>query len=273
MGHSIHHKHYRYTEWRDKENQTVSSVLTDLSVDPGEVTNVQNEPKYAEALALVRERLEERIKLAAYSNYSKKAPVGAPGPTGNSINRQSLLVDPSPQKLRQPIDGFGGSIAFWGTNPDDEAMKIAFQELKTTILRVQGEVSRKGITDKNREVLQRAMKLNPELEVMLTFWQPRSAGLLEVSDWLDVVEEESGKKVRPQALHGGEVGGGNRQANQALLGLGHQRQNARGTKRDQLFRNWNPNLHLGSLAAQILFGESPQTPTRPSWSEGRNYGA
>ncbi len=194
MGHSIHHKHYRYTEWRDKKNQTVSSVLTDLSVDPGEVTNIQNEPKYAEALTLVRERLEERIKLAAYSSYRKEAPVGAPGPTGNSINRQSLLVDPSPQKLRQPIDGFGGSIAFWGTNPDDEAMKIAFQELKTTILRVQGEVSRKGITDKNREVLQRAMKLNPELEVMLTFWQPRSAGLLEVSDWLDVVEEESGKK-------------------------------------------------------------------------------
>jgi hypothetical protein len=194
MGHSIHHKHYRYTEWRDKQNQTVSSVLTDLSVDPGEVTNIQNEPKYAEALALVRERLEERIKLAAYSSYRKEAPVGVPGPAGNSINRQSLLVDPSPQKLRQPIDGFGGSIAFWGTNPDDEAMKIAFQELKTTILRVQGEVSRKGITNKNREVLQRAMKLNPKLEVMLTFWQPRSAGLLEISDWLDVVEEESGKK-------------------------------------------------------------------------------
>ena len=195
MGHSIHHKHYRYTEWRDKENQTVSSVLTDLNADPGEVTNVKNEPKYAEALALVRERLAERIKLAAYSSYRKgTAPAGAPGPAGKPIRRQSLLVDPSPEKLRQRIDGFGGSIAFWGTNPDDEAMGIAFQELKTTILRAQGEVTRKGITDKNREVLQRAMKLNPNLEVMLTFWQPRSAGLLEVSDWLDVVEEESGKK-------------------------------------------------------------------------------
>ena len=197
MGHSIHHKNFRYTEWRNAEDQTVANVLTDIWADPGEVTNVKDEPRHAETLALVKERLAIRIKQAKDSGYSSSKaaiPAGAPGPAGNPIRRQSLLVDPSPEKLRQRIDGFGGSIAFWGTNPDDEAMNIAFQELKTTILRAQGEVSRKGITDKNREVLQRAMKLNPNLEVMLTFWQPRSAGLLEVTDWLDVVEEESGKK-------------------------------------------------------------------------------
>ena len=194
MGHSIHHKNYRYTEWRDTNDQTVANVLTDISADPGEVTNVKNEPKYAEALALVRERLALRIKEAGNTSYRKvESSTGPPRPNSAS-KRQSLFVDPSADKLRQSIDGFGGSIAFWGTNADDESLKIAFRELKTNILRAQGEVTRKGITDHNRDVLQRAMKINPKLEVMLTFWQPRSTTLPEVSDWLDVEEAENGDR-------------------------------------------------------------------------------
>jgi len=194
MGHSIHHKNYRYTEWRDADNQTVANVLTDISADPGEVSNIKNGTKYVETLALVKERLGLRIKEAVFTNYRKGEATATPPRPNLPTKKQALIVDPSPEKLRQPIDGFGGSIAFWGINADDEALKIAFQELNTTILRVQGEVNRKGITDHNKAVLQRAMELNPKLEIMLTFWQPRSSSLLEVSDWLDIVEDENGDK-------------------------------------------------------------------------------
>ena len=99
-----------------------------------------------------------------------------------------LTIAPDHNQVAQPIHGFGGSIAFWGTNPSDEAMHYAFEELGTSILRVQGEVKKTGNGQHSSEVLKRAMTINPDLEVLLTFWQPRAPGLLEVSDWLDVVD-------------------------------------------------------------------------------------
>ena len=105
-----------------------------------------------------------------------------------------LKLSLDPTKLRQEIDGFGGSIAFWGSYADDVALTAGLKELNTSIVRTQGEVSQKGVVDHNRDVLQRAMKLKPSLEVLLTFWQPRSKAILEKEDWLEPVEGPQGKQ-------------------------------------------------------------------------------
>ncbi|MCP4885671.1 MAG: sulfatase-like hydrolase/transferase [Planctomycetaceae bacterium] len=213
VGHSIRFLDYRYTEWRDAEGKLKTRVLTDLKADPGEVTNVVDDPKHAEALARGVERLEYRITL---SKTEKKTPakpqVSPPARTGltsgvnvsseqgtiskaemrgttskiGKTNTVTLNIDAGPTNLRQTIDGFGGSIAFWGTQADNQALQIAIEELEVSILRAQGEVAKNGRVDYNKDILQRAMKLNPELNVLQTFWQPRSAKQPEIDDWLDV---------------------------------------------------------------------------------------
>ncbi|MFT5127059.1 MAG: iduronate 2-sulfatase, partial [Rhodothermales bacterium] len=52
IGHSIRFSKYRYTEWRLNEDTDKVShrVLTDLAADPGEVTNVIDDPAHSEAL-------------------------------------------------------------------------------------------------------------------------------------------------------------------------------------------------------------------------------
>jgi O-glycosyl hydrolase len=185
MGHSIRFKNYRYTEWRDPKDKTVAQVLTDLKSDPGEVTNCIDDANYAEDLAYAKKRLNLRINESCKPKLSNES---------KSAQKQFIQIKPSPENLRQSIDGFGGSIAFWGTRADDEAMEYAFKELKTSILRAQGEVSKKGIVDHNRAILERAMKLNPKLEVLLTFWQPRSSTLLKTEDWLDEIKKGENKQ-------------------------------------------------------------------------------
>ena len=64
MGHSIRFKNYRYTEWRDQQGEVKASVLTDLADDPGEETNVRDDPGHATALAYGKERLQVRINQA-----------------------------------------------------------------------------------------------------------------------------------------------------------------------------------------------------------------
>ncbi|MEL0099208.1 MAG: sulfatase, partial [Opitutae bacterium] len=184
MGHSIRFKNYRYTEWRDAQGEVKANVLTDLAADPGEETNVKDAPDHADALSYGMERLQVRINQALESSYSKEKKEFSPSVVKISVDHE---------KVAQEIRGFGGSIAFWGTNPSDEAMQYAFKELGTSILRVQGEVKKNGNGEHSKEVLQRAMKINPNLEVLLTFWQPRSPELLDVSDWLDIVEWRGGK--------------------------------------------------------------------------------
>jgi O-glycosyl hydrolase len=73
-------------------------------------------------------------------------------------------------------------------------MHHALNELNVSIVRAQGEVSPRGVSDHNREVLQRAMKINPQLQILLTFWQPRSLKLLKKSDWLDIIEGNQGNQ-------------------------------------------------------------------------------
>ena len=182
-GHSIRFKNYRYTEWLEEDGKSVAGVLTDLAADPGEQTNVKNDPTHMEGLALAKERLQLRIKEAKRSDYL---------PSKDATPDLTLQVSPNHDQVKQRIEGFGGSIAFWGTKPDRKAMNHAFEELKVSILRAQGEVARKGIVDHNKDVLQRAMKINPELQILLTFWQPRSVELQLESDWLQIVEGTQG---------------------------------------------------------------------------------
>ncbi len=183
MGHSIRFKNHRYTEWIDSRGGVKASVLTDLIADPGEETNVKDAPEHADALSYAKERLKLRISQAMKSSYLRNE---------TQLSSKVVPINPDHQRIGQEIRGFGGSIAFWGTNPSDEAMHHAFTELKTSILRVQGEVKKTGEGDHSKEVLQRAMKVNPGLEVLLAFWQPRSPNLLKVSDWLEVVDWRGG---------------------------------------------------------------------------------
>ena len=66
IGHSIRFGGYRYTEWRNAGNgsRTGKRVLTPISDDPGEVTNVVDDPNHAEALKRAEALLERRIRQA-----------------------------------------------------------------------------------------------------------------------------------------------------------------------------------------------------------------
>ena len=185
LGHSIRFKNFRYTEWRDVASSQIvkEGVLTDLVVDPGEETNLSKNENHSETLAYAKERLALRIEQAQQSAYNQKE---------DNSPSQSIRLDSSPDKFRQTIDGFGGSIAMWGTHADDEALRIALKELDISFVRAQGEVNKRGVSDYNRDLLQRAMKLKPDLQVLLTFWQPRSLRFQKIEDWLDVVKHDGG---------------------------------------------------------------------------------
>ena len=70
IGHSIRFGNYRYTEWHTKAGgaNTGQHVLTDLQNDPGEVTNIANDPEHAKALDRARDLLAKRVKLALRAN-------------------------------------------------------------------------------------------------------------------------------------------------------------------------------------------------------------
>ena len=97
----------------------------------------------------------------------------------------TLKIHPKENETHQAVDGFGGSIAFWGTTRR-AGDATCLQGIKDFILRAQGEVAPKGIVDHNKEVLERAMKINPDLEIHYS--EPRSLELQNESDWLQIVE-------------------------------------------------------------------------------------
>lgn len=186
IGHSLRTDRCRYTEWHDKSGDVTHRVLTDLDSDPGEESNVIDDFRYTAELKEATLRLKERIQEAipvpeavTEEKVEERFPL-----------EMTVELDLHPDFLRQSIDGFGGSIAFWGTHADDEALNTAINGLSANILRAQGEVSPEGDPEHNREVLERVMKINPKLEVLLTFWQPRSDRRTSREYWLREVESD-----------------------------------------------------------------------------------
>lgn len=97
---------------------------------------------------------------------------------------------------RQVIDGFGGSLAYWGQPPDPTALRVAFDETGATIVRVPAEVAHVGDPDVYLDVLRRVAGVAPEAKVYLTFWQPRSIEKRKAEDWLDS-DSEGKYRLRP----------------------------------------------------------------------------
>ena len=102
-GHSIRFKNYRYTEWRDINEVVKANVLTDLTADPGEETNVKDSKSYVAALAYTKERLQVRINQALESSYAKENEKSLPPVV-------SLALDH--QQIGQKIRGFGVPLPF-----------------------------------------------------------------------------------------------------------------------------------------------------------------
>ncbi len=108
-----------------------------------------------------------------------------------TLTKLSLQIDTSAEKLRQTIDGFGGGLVDSGMLASEDALHAAIKGLNTNIIRVRGEVSATGDAEHNRTVLTRAMAIKPDLEVLLSFWQPRSAEHSANNYWLEPVSDES----------------------------------------------------------------------------------
>lgn len=89
LGHSIRISNYRYTQWLDKAGTVKAKVLTNLKADPGEVTNVIDDPKHAKALAKAVERLEFRVRAAASAN--RKGDMARDDPSPKTITKQPVI--------------------------------------------------------------------------------------------------------------------------------------------------------------------------------------
>ena len=100
---------------------------------------------------------------------------------------------------RQVIDGFGGSLAYWGFNADEEALRVAIEEVGATIVRIPGEVSQSGDPDAHRPVLDRLKRVAPDAKVYVTFWQPRSADRPRPEGWLDL-DAENKYRLKPELV-------------------------------------------------------------------------
>ena len=95
----------------------------------------------------------------------------------------NITVDADHQ--RQVVDGFGGSLAFWGYDADQTSLRYALDDLGATIVRVPGEVAQSGRTDEYRAALRRVTRLSPQAKVLVAFWQPRSPSEPGRPYWLD----------------------------------------------------------------------------------------
>src|SRR5687767_11302767 len=80
-----------------------------------------------------------------------------------------------PAHDRQTIDGFGGSLAYWGYDADDTALRYALEDFGATFVRVPGDVGPKGEAGQYEAVVRRVAKLAPRAKMLVSFWQPRTA--------------------------------------------------------------------------------------------------
>src|SRR5262245_25883939 len=119
---------------------------------------------------------------------------------GAGDSAYTVHVHIHPAHDRQTIDGFGGSLAYWGYDADDAALRYAFDDLGATFVRVPGDVTATGDPDQYKAVVRRLAKLAPDAKMLVSFWQPRTAAKPETADWLDP-HSAGGFALRP-ALHG-----------------------------------------------------------------------
>ena len=105
-----------------------------------------------------------------------------------------------PAHDRQTIEGFGGSLAYWGYDADDTALKYAFDDLGATLVRVPGDAGSDADPNQYQACIRRVAKLAPKAKVLVSFWQPRTAAKPDPADWLDK-HPAGGLALRP-ALHG-----------------------------------------------------------------------
>ncbi len=109
-------------------------------------------------------------------------------------------VNVQPVHDRQTIDGFGGSLAYWGYDADDAALRYAFEDLGAVFVRVPGDVGSDGNADQYRAALRRVAKLAPAAKILVSFWQPRTAAKPDPAEWLET-HPAGGLALRP-ALYG-----------------------------------------------------------------------
>lgn len=93
---------------------------------------------------------------------------------GGAAAAKTLTLEVQRSRDRQVMDGFGGSLAFWGFDADEEALWYAFEDLGAAIVLVPGEVSTSGLADDYHAVLKRVARVAPKAKV-LSCWQPRSS--------------------------------------------------------------------------------------------------
>jgi O-glycosyl hydrolase len=116
----------------------------------------------------------------------------------------AIEVRVEPTRDRQAIDGFGGSLAYWGYNADEATLRQAFADIGATIVRIPGEVSQSGEPAAYREALRRVANVAPRARVYVTFWQPRSQDRPRPEDWLDL---DAANKYRLKPAMAGEWAG------------------------------------------------------------------
>src|SRR5207302_8409581 len=109
-------------------------------------------------------RLSGWVLPALQPEFAAERPKEQPG------GAKSWTVEVGRSQERQVIDGFGGSLAFWGYDADERALRFAFDDLGATIVRVPGEVSAAGETDEYRAALERVARVAPKAQVLLSFW-------------------------------------------------------------------------------------------------------
>src|SRR4051812_33277707 len=97
--------------------------------------------------------------------------LGVPGLQAAPRNATALTVEVKRSRERQVMEGFGGALAFWGYDADEEALRYGFDDLGATIVRVPGEVQTSGSPEEYRAVLRRVARIAPKAQVLLSFWQ------------------------------------------------------------------------------------------------------
>ncbi len=180
-----------------------------------------------------------------------------PKPTGSRAQAgdepaTTLEVRVERSRDRQVIDGFGGSLAYWGYNADEAALRIAFEDLGATIVRIPAEVAQRGRPrclprrpPARRQGRARGQGL-PHLLAAAIEGQAQARGLARL---------RCRGHVPPQARDGRRLGRRDgRPRRRDPPRLGRQRRRRGRAERAQLLGPRHPDVRLGARGAGRLHG-------------------